>query len=42
VDGPVVTSRGPGTAMEFGLKLVEMLAGDEVREEVENGLVRIH
>jgi 4-methyl-5(b-hydroxyethyl)-thiazole monophosphate biosynthesis len=42
VDGPVVTSRGPGTAMEFGLKLVEMLAGDAVREEVENGLVRIH
>jgi len=42
VDGPVVTSRGPGTAMEFGLKLVEMLAGEDTRDEVEAGLVRIH
>jgi 4-methyl-5(b-hydroxyethyl)-thiazole monophosphate biosynthesis len=42
VDGPVITSRGPGTAMDFGLKLVEMLAGDDVRDEVEQGLVRIH
>lgn len=42
VDGSVVTSRGPGTAMEFGLKLIEMLAGEEARDKVEGGLVRIH
>lgn len=29
VDGNCVTSRGPGTAMEFSLKLVELLYGDE-------------
>ncbi|HKJ87909.1 MAG TPA: DJ-1 family glyoxalase III [Gammaproteobacteria bacterium] len=42
VDGSLVTSRGPGTAMDFGLKLVEMLAGEEARDKVEEGLVRIH
>jgi 4-methyl-5(b-hydroxyethyl)-thiazole monophosphate biosynthesis len=42
VDGPVVTSRGPGTAMEFALKLIEMLEGEAARDEVESGLVRIH
>ena len=29
VDGDVVTSRGPGTAMEFALTLVTRLCGDE-------------
>lgn len=29
VDGPVVTSRGAGTAMEFALELVRILAGTE-------------
>jgi 4-methyl-5(b-hydroxyethyl)-thiazole monophosphate biosynthesis len=29
VDGNVVTSRGPGTALEFALKLVELLYGQE-------------
>ncbi len=42
VDGALVTSRGPGTAMEFSLKLVELLAGEEIRDQVESGLVRIH
>ncbi len=28
VDGRVVTSRGPGTALEFSLALVRLLAGD--------------
>ncbi len=32
-DGKIITSRGPGTAMEFALTLVEILAGPEkVRE----------
>jgi 4-methyl-5(b-hydroxyethyl)-thiazole monophosphate biosynthesis len=29
-----VTSRGPGTAIEFALKLVELLFGREKAEEV--------
>ena len=29
VDGPCVTSRGPGTALEFALKLVELLYDEQ-------------
>jgi 4-methyl-5(b-hydroxyethyl)-thiazole monophosphate biosynthesis len=39
-DGKVVTSRGPGTAMDFALALVELLAGQARRENVEAGLER--
>jgi 4-methyl-5(b-hydroxyethyl)-thiazole monophosphate biosynthesis len=39
-DGRVVTSRGPGTAMDFALELVEALAGAGTRRQVEAGLVR--
>jgi 4-methyl-5(b-hydroxyethyl)-thiazole monophosphate biosynthesis len=39
-DGKVITSRGPGTAMDFALHLVEQLAGKEKRDEVEAGLQR--
>jgi 4-methyl-5(b-hydroxyethyl)-thiazole monophosphate biosynthesis len=39
-DDRVVTSRGPGTAMDFALALIEMLAGAGRRDEVEAGLVR--
>ena len=38
IDGKVVTSRGPGTATEFGLALVEMLAGRAMREQVQSRL----
>lgn len=38
-DGKLITSRGPGTAMEFALTLVERLAGKTKRTEVEAGLV---
>ena len=38
VDGKVVTSRGPGTAMEFGLALIELLAGAAAREQVQSRL----
>ena len=34
VDGPVVTSRGPGTAIEFALELVEQLFGGQKAREV--------
>lgn len=40
-DGKVITSRGPGTAMDFALHLVEVLAGRVRRDEVEAGLVRV-
>ncbi|MFO7542342.1 MAG: DJ-1/PfpI family protein [Thiobacillus sp.] len=39
-DGTVLTSRGPGTAMDFALALVEVLAGTAMRQQVETGLVR--
>ncbi len=39
-DGKLITSRGPGTAMDFALLLLERLAGAEKRHEVESGLVR--
>lgn len=39
-DGKVITSRGPGTAMDFALSLIEQLAGADKRREVEAGLQR--
>lgn len=39
-DGQIVTSRGPGTAMDFALELVELLCGTETRSDVERRLVR--
>jgi 4-methyl-5(b-hydroxyethyl)-thiazole monophosphate biosynthesis len=39
-DGKLITSRGPGTAIDFALTLVEHLAGKTKRDEVESGLVR--
>lgn len=39
-DGTVITSRGPGTAMDFALELIEALGGRAARETVEKGLVR--
>ena len=40
IDGKVVTSRGPGTAMDFALTLIELLAGKAKRDEVNKQLVR--
>lgn len=39
-DGFLLTSRGPGTAMDFALYLLELLAGKQTRQQVEGGLVR--
>lgn len=40
IDGKVVTSRGPGTTMDFALSLIEILAGKDKRNTVESALVR--
>lgn len=40
VDGRLVTSRGPGTAMDFALALIDLLGGRDVRDRVEEGLQR--
>ncbi len=40
VDGKVITSRGPGTAMDFALQLIELLVGKATRDDVEKALVR--
>ena len=39
VDGKVITSKGPGTAMEFALKLIEILKGEEASRKVREGLI---
>ena len=39
-DGIVMTSRGPGTAMDFALEIIARLKGAELRAQVENSLVR--
>ncbi|SDZ96788.1 4-methyl-5(b-hydroxyethyl)-thiazole monophosphate biosynthesis [Thiothrix caldifontis] len=40
IDGKVITSRGPGTAMDFSLQLIELLTDKTVRDRVEAGLQR--
>ena len=39
-DGKVLTSRGPGTAMDFALALIEALVGADKCRQVEAALVR--
>jgi len=39
-DGTIITSRGPGTAIDFAMALVEALVGEKIRRSVEQGLVR--
>ena len=39
VDGNLITGRGPGAAFDFGLKLVEVLAGADAARTVAAGLV---
>ena len=44
VDGRIITSQGPGTAMEFSMKLVEVLVGKsrlkQINEEVLANLIK--
>ncbi len=39
VDGNCITSQGPGTALEFALKLVELLFGTEKSREVAKAML---
>lgn len=39
-DGLVITSKGPGTAMDFALYLIELLTNRATRDNVESGLQR--
>ncbi len=39
-DGRIITSRGPGTAMDFALELVRLLRGEAAKAEVEAPLQR--
>jgi 4-methyl-5(b-hydroxyethyl)-thiazole monophosphate biosynthesis len=39
-DGNIVTSRGPGTAIDFTLALIEILADEDVSRQVEQALHR--
>ncbi len=39
VDGNIVTSCGPGSALEFALELVEQLAGKEKAQTLKEGLL---
>lgn len=41
VDGKIITSQSPGTAMEFALKLVEVLAGEGKMEEIKAQTIAI-
>ena len=41
-DGHILTSRGPGTAMDFALTIIETLVGKAKRDQVEQGLMRAH
>lgn len=38
-DGALITSRGAGTALDFGLEMVAVLAGATVRDEVATGIM---
>lgn len=40
IDNGVLTSKGPGTAMDFALSIIEYLKGKDIRQQVEAGLVR--
>lgn len=40
IDGQVFTSKGPGTAMDFALSIIEFLTNSKTKDDVERGLVR--
>ncbi len=42
IDGAVITSRGPGTALEFALTLVGRLVGPEKADELSAAMLVLH
>jgi len=40
IDGNIITSKGPGTAMDFTLELIALLCGANKRKEIESALQR--
>ena len=40
IDGKIITGRGPGTAMDFALTLLEALGGRTLKQQVEGPLLR--
>lgn len=39
VAGNIITGKGPGFMFDFALQLVETIAGEEIRKEVQSGLL---
>ena len=39
VDGNIITSQGPGTAIEFALTIVQVLKGEEISKKVRRSLI---
>lgn len=39
-DGKIITGRGPGAAIDFGLEILKHLKGVETAKKVEGGLIR--
>jgi protein deglycase len=39
IDGRLITSRGPATAIDFALNIVKILKGESVRQMVADGLL---
>jgi len=40
IDNGIITSRGPGTAMDFALELIKLLDGDENKQKIKKQMVR--
>lgn len=39
IDGALITSQGPGTALDFGLVLVGLMCGEEVRAQIARAIM---
>ena len=39
IDGKFITSKGPGTAMDFALKLVEVFKGDQIVNSLRKAMI---